>query len=133
NIKTKQIEEINRQPTEGGPCYLELGDHSNYLFTANYGGGSLIVHTLNDHGEIGRKTDFQKYGTPETSHLHMIRNIPRTANYVGTDLGLNQLYFYDFDRRNGKLTPTKIIEAPQVSWPRHISFPPFKHVCCIVN
>src|SRR5699024_6251358 len=74
DFQTKHIEELNRQPTEGGPCYLEVGDHSNYLFTANYGGGSLIVHTLNDHGEIGRKIDFKEYGTPETSHLHTIRN-----------------------------------------------------------
>lgn len=133
DFQTKHIEELNRQPTEGGPCYLEVGDHSNYLFTANYGGGSLIVHTLNDHGEIGRKIDFKEYGTPETSHLHTIRNIPNTTHYVGTDLGLNQLYFYDFDRRNGKLAPTKMIEAPQGSGPRHLSFNPVKNVLYVVN
>src|SRR5699024_11145583 len=106
------------------------------LFTANYGGGSLIVHALNRQGEIAGETDFKEYNasnSSHSSHIHTIRNIPNTTNYVATDLGLNQLYFYEFDREERKLLHLKTLEAPQGSGPRHIAFHPFKNLLYVVN
>ena len=136
DFKGHTIREMNRQLTKGGPCYLEVGENGNHLFTANYGGGSLIVHALNRQGEIAGETDFKEYNasnSSHSSHIHTIRNIPNTTNYVATDLGLNQLYFYEFDREERKLLHLKTLEAPQGSGPRHIAFHPFKNLLYVVN
>ncbi|MBN6205494.1 lactonase family protein [Ralstonia pickettii] len=128
----KTINLWNRFPAKGGPCYIELGEDGDYLFTANYGGGSVIVHQLNQKGEIEKETDFKKYH-PEISKLHTIRRIPGTSMYVATDLGWNKIYFYRFLEELGRLEQIKEIDTPGSSGPRHLAFHPFLNMLYVVN
>lgn len=127
DYKNKSLTELNRQPTKGGPCFLETDESDSYLFTANYGGGSVIVHPLAEDGTIQAHSDFIDYG-PEatekglTSHVHAIKNIPNTKKYVATDLGLDKLYVYELDDVNGKLHELEIINTPKDGGPRHLEF-----------
>src|SRR5690625_3228789 len=73
----KKIHEINRHFTKGGPCYVELGANEDYIFTANYGGGSIVVHVLHENGEIDKETDFKtnhakKYNIKRKSMIKII-------------------------------------------------------------
>ncbi len=132
NRQLKTINPRNRFPAKGGPCYIELGEKGNYLFTANYGGGSVIVHQLNQQGEIIKETDFKTYHS-EISKLHTIRRIPETSFYVATDLGRNKLYFYRFHEASGKLQQIQEVDTPSCSGPRHIAFHPFLNMFYVVN
>src|SRR5699024_4682491 len=73
----RKIHEINRHFTKGGPCYVELGANEDYIFTANYGGGSIVVHALNENGEIEKETDFLTY----QSKKKCVRSIKRAYDY----------------------------------------------------
>lgn len=51
DIINKKLREINCQTSGGAaPCYISLGQDDQCLFTANYGGGNVAVHPLNDDG-----------------------------------------------------------------------------------
>lgn len=133
----KKIHEINRHFTKGGPCYVELGANEDYIFTANYGGGSIVVHALNENGEIEKETDFITYhskkSASEVSNVHMITNISKTPYYIATDLGLNKLYVYRFDHVRGHLEQVHEIIMPDGSGPRHITFHPTLNRFYVVN
>lgn len=127
DYENKSLVELNRQPTKGGPCFLEIDQNDKYLFTANYGGGSVIVHPLEEDGTIQTDSDFIDYGPAAkekelTSHVHTIKNIPNTNKYVATDLGLDKLYVYELDDANGKLNQLKVIDTPKDGGPRHLEF-----------
>lgn len=129
----KKIVELNRQPTKGGPCYLEVSEDERYLLTANYGGGSIIVHELNDNGEIERETDYKRYDKHGKSHIHIIRKLPTSNHYIATDLGLNKLYFYRLDMETGQLIDVNDVVLPTNSGPRHIEFHPYLNIIYVVN
>lgn len=128
----KTINLRNRFPAKGGPCYVEVEENGRYLFTANYGGGSLIVHQLNQKGEIEKETDYKTYDS-EVSKLHTIRRIPGTPMYAATDLGRNKLYFYRFYEESGSLEQIQEIDTPSNSGPRHLAFHPFLNMLYVVN
>lgn len=138
NQENKRLEEVNRQPTYGSPCFVELGPDETYIFTANYGGGSYIVRPINRDGSLGTSTDFTSYQSTaekvqKTSNIHTIRYIPGTNSYIATDLGLNTLYLYEWNEQIGTLTQTNEIRMPNGSGPRHIAFHPFKKFFYVVN
>lgn len=118
------LRELNRQPTKGGPCFLEIDEHDRFLFTANYGGGSIIVHPLNENGEIEPFTDFHEYGsrTDLVAHAHAIKHVPNSSLYVVTDLGLDALYVYEFDDQEGKLKLITELQTAKNAGPRHLTF-----------
>ncbi|MFD2130388.1 lactonase family protein [Pseudogracilibacillus auburnensis] len=129
------IHELNRQKTKGGPCYLEIDCTDEYLFTANYSNGSIIIHKIEKSGAIGREVDYHFYHDDGflPSKIHAIRKIPKTSYFVATDLGLNKLYFYTFNQRTGKLTFLRDQEVPKGSGPRHITFHPSLSIFYVVN
>lgn len=122
----KALIELNRQPTKGGPCFIEIDATDSFIMTANYGGGSFIVHPLAENGEIEAYSDFVDYGPAArekglTSHAHAIKNISGTNTYVATDLGLDKLYIYTLSEA-GKLEAQGEIETPTGAGPRHLAF-----------
>ncbi|MDY0409057.1 lactonase family protein [Virgibacillus soli] len=130
------LTEMNRQQTKGGPCHLIIGGKTPHLFTANYGGGSVIVHRLRDTGEIENETDFKAYNGVDSSvisHVHMIKNVPNTNYFVATDLGKDKLYFYQLLEEEGKLIDVCSQDLPQGSGPRHIAFHPQHNKMYVIN
>jgi 6-phosphogluconolactonase len=112
----------------GGPCYISLSDGDNFLFLANYGGGSVAVVKLNDQGIPETVTDniiFEKEGE-NSSHAHMISPDPAGKRVYVTDLGLDRIVVYSLDQTTGKLsqTPNGIVKLPKGAGPRHFVFSP---------
>lgn len=126
------LTERNRQPLgSASPCHTSLSPDEKWLFTANYGSGDITVHQLEEDGSIGKCTDFKHYtgrsivpDRQEASHLHAIRNIPGTDNYIASDLGADRLYVYRFEAIAGKLMLINEVHAAAGSGPRHIEFHP---------
>jgi 6-phosphogluconolactonase len=125
--KTNQFEKKNEILIPyGGPCYISMSADSGYLFTANYPNGSVTVVKLDNDGIPETITDTILYvkEEPDRSHAHMILQDPDGKYVYVTDLGLDRVVVYDFNKENGKLNQIEngIASLPQKSGPRHFTF-----------
>ena len=96
------------------------------MFIANYPNGSVAVVKLDETGVPESITDTILYvkEEPDRSHAHMILGDPQGKHIYVTDLGLDRILRYDFDRQSGKLhlTENGITTVPIRSGPRHFVF-----------
>jgi 6-phosphogluconolactonase len=110
----------------GGPAFIAISPKDNYLFIANYGGGSLAVVKLNEKGIPVSVTDtiIYKAGAGKVSHAHMVAFDPSGKRVYLTDLGLDRIMIYNFDSATGKLSPIPNGEAKLAkgAGPRHFVF-----------
>jgi 6-phosphogluconolactonase len=110
----------------GGPAYIAISSGDDYLFFANYSGGSVAVVKLNEKGIPVSVTDTIVYKASKgaVSHGHMISFDPSGKRIYLTDLGLDRVVIYDFDAVNGKLKqiPNGTAELPKGAGPRHFVF-----------
>lgn len=128
DLASGRLTEINRQSTtSSSPCYVSLNDDEQWLFATNYGGGSITVHPLKENGAISPLTDFRSHNAIQQqrkSHPHQIKNIPHTDKYLVTDLGLDRLYLYQFNRETSMLVLKNEVAAVVGSGPRHLTVHP---------
>ena len=127
DIKNGQFEKLNEMLIPyAGPCYISMSPDNSFLFIANYSNGSVAVVKLNDSGIPESITDTIMYvkEEPDRSHAHMILGDPQGKNIYVTDLGLDRILRYDFDRQSGKLhlAENGITSLPVRSGPRHFVF-----------
>lgn len=110
----------------GGPAYIAISPGDDYLFLANYSGGSVSVVKLNEKGIPVSVTDniVYKAGEGKVSHAHMIAFDPAGKRVYVTDLGLDRIVIYNFDSVKGKLIqiPNGIAELSKGAGPRHFVF-----------
>ena len=128
-----------------GPTYVSIHPSGRYLLVANYFGGSISVLPILEDGRLGKATDIKidqgKIG-PTTSanappgskafsghdrtHAHMIQSDPSGNHVLHVDLGLDLIYVWKFDVKNGKLAPAKKhqVALPPGDGPRHFHFHP---------
>jgi 6-phosphogluconolactonase len=110
----------------GGPAYISISPNDDYLFLANYSGGSVAVVKLNDSGIPVSVTDTIIYEALEgrVSHAHMISFDPCGKRVYVTDLGLDRVVAYSFDVVSGKMKqiPNGIVQFPKGAGPRHFTF-----------
>jgi 6-phosphogluconolactonase len=105
------------------PAHLSVDSSGQFLITANYSGGSISVHRLNDDGSIGPRTQLlthTRHGDhprQTQAHPHMVRIVDRTV--LITDLGGDAIYQYSLGE-DGTLDLERIIDAPAGSGPRHV-------------
>jgi len=127
NAKTGIAEKINELAVpNGGPCYISLSSGDDFLFLANYSGGSVAVVKLDNNGVPVAITDtiIYKGEEGEVSHAHMISSDPSGKKIYVTDLGLDRIVIYDFDNLSGRLQqiPDGIVKLPKGAGPRHFVF-----------
>ena len=110
----------------GGPCYISMSPDSSFLFVANYPNGSVAVVKLDGNGIPETISDTLVYymSAPKPSHAHMILNDPAGEKVYVTDLGLDRIMEYNFDRNTGKLkwAGNDTLFLPVGSGPRHFTF-----------
>ncbi len=110
----------------GGPAFIAISPGDDYLFLANYSGGSVSVVKLDHNGIPVSVTDTIVYrgDGDAVSHAHMVAFDPSGKHVYLTDLGLDRVVIFDFDAVNGKLTqiPNGIAKLPKGSGPRHFVF-----------
>lgn len=114
---------LNTASTGGsGPTHLSVHP-DGHLLTANYSSGSVAVHTLNEDGTIGARTDLvQHEGTDRDPHAHQILPDPSGQWVLAVDLGADSVYVYGL--ADGRLTEHQQLRLPTGAGPRHLAFHP---------
>ncbi|MGF6270527.1 6-phosphogluconolactonase [Lelliottia nimipressuralis] len=142
-----ELTELNQVASGGaGPVYVSLTPEGHHLLVANYVSGSIAVLPVKADGSLGEATDtHQDQGEPGAAkpeaavegsfaasdhngpHAHMIAADPSGKYVFSTDLGLDRIYQYRFDKQRGKLTsnePPFINASSKGAGPRHFVFTP---------
>jgi 6-phosphogluconolactonase len=127
NDKKTNLERINDfSVPNGSPCFISLSPNENYLFLANYTGGSITVIKLDEQGIPVALTDTINYPSEgeKQSHAHMIAPGPAGKYVYLTDLGLGQIVIYTLDETSGKLKQVEngMVGLAKGSGPRHFAF-----------
>jgi 6-phosphogluconolactonase len=127
DTKTGTTRKIGELPVpNGGPAYIAISPGGDYLFLANYSGGSVTVVRIDAKGIPVSVADtiLYKGEAGAESHAHMVSFDPSGKRVYLTDLGLDRVVIYDFDSVKGKLKqiPNGIAELTKGSGPRHFVF-----------
>ncbi len=138
NTENNKCEKINEILIPyAGPCFISMSADSGFLFIANYPNGSVAVVRLDNNGVPESITDTILYvkEEPDRSHAHMILHDPGGKYVYVTDLGLNRIVIYEFDRNTGKLKEREngITEVTPGSGPRHFTFNDKGSVLYLIN
>jgi 6-phosphogluconolactonase len=117
-----------------GPCYINVDDKKQTVFTGNYGGGSLSATRVNPDGSLSDDIQvIQHEGTSvnksrqDKPHVHAVVLSPDNRYLLVPDLGTDKVNVYRVDPGNAKpLTPASPAFATVNSGggPRHITFHP---------
>lgn len=128
-----------------GPTYVSIHPSGQFVFVANYFGGSVAVLPVQADGRLNNATDVKKDDGPlgptrattappggfarsghDRTHAHMIQADPAGRFVVHVDLGLDRIYVWKFDHQRGTLTPaaTHEVTLPAGDGPRHFHFHP---------
>jgi len=95
-----------------GPCHLSIHPSGKYIFISHYKSGNVVVLSVDGTGKIGEPTaTISKEGKgtimPQQSQSHPQSAVPSRDGrflYV-SDLGLDQIFIYEFNVTNGSLVP----------------------------
>lgn len=129
------LKEESRLPTHGGPCYAEVSTCGDYLFVSNYSKAGVVVYALNEKGGLQKEVEYIDFTSAnnQASHIHTVRQIPKTSSVIMTDIGESKLYIYQWDEKQMRLLPSQSITIPEKAGPRHIAFHPDIPVLYVVN
>lgn len=119
---------LARFPAGGAdPCYLSLSADGQWLYTANYTGGSIACFRLDDSGIPVERSDLRRhsgYGPrkdrQEAAHAHCA--FPWRDRLLVCDLGTDEIVIYR--NSQGKLEECGRLRAPAGSGPRHLASHP---------
>ena len=140
--KDKSLTLVNKQPSGGGgPCHVSMDKAGNYVFVANYGGGSVAMIPVKADGSLAAPSSFKQHvgksinpGNQQGPHAHSINLDPANKFALAADLGTDTIYVYRIDPTKGTLTANTPEGAKLTpgSGPRHFSFHPNgKHLFAI--
>jgi 6-phosphogluconolactonase len=130
-VDGSKLKLINIVASRGnGPCHVAVDRTGHWLFTANYGSGSVAAFPIQANGALGEASSFFQHTLTSVEprqkgpHAHMVVLSPDNRFLLVADLGGDRVFVYRFDERSGKLTlndpPGGIL--PPGSGPRHIAF-----------
>lgn len=124
---------INSQPIgDGGAAHLDTDRNGKFLFSAQYGGGSVAVFPIQDDGSIGKRTQLAKHkggsgvveNRQDSPHPHWVGTSPDNRFVFVPDLGLDGVVIYSLGEDTPQLTPHGSGIAPAGGGPRHMKFHP---------
>lgn len=121
------------------PCHVAVDSAGEYLFTANYGSGSVSVHPLAPTGAPGDRTDLVAHDgrgvvpdRQERAHAHMVSPDPTGAGLLAVDLGTDSIYRYERTSA-GRLRPTGRVRTRPGTGPRHLTRHPDGRRCFLAG
>jgi 6-phosphogluconolactonase len=134
---------LNQRPAGGADTsYISLDRTGRYALVANYDGGNIGVFSLKADGSLGERSAFVQHTgssvnpTRQThAYAHSILTDPNNRFAPVADLGMDKVFIYRFDPKNGSLTtnnPPFAAVAPG-SGPRHIKFHPNGRWVYVIN
>ena len=131
--KTGDLAFLNKQPSLGGaPCFVTVSENQKFVLVANYLGGNVAVFPIETGGKLGASIDLQQNSgsgpnkdRQEAAHAHSINLDGKNRFACLCDLGVDKIFIYEFDHKNGKLKPNAAQEFFQTkagAGPRHFAF-----------
>ncbi len=141
-----QLKLLNSVPSGGaGPTYASVHPSGKFLLVANYFGGSISVLPIQADGKLAGPVDIKKdvgslgparpshappgsfaFSGHDHTHAHMVSADPSGRFVLHVDLGLDKIFVWKFNEREGALSPNDpaAISLPPGDGPRHFSFHP---------
>jgi 6-phosphogluconolactonase len=121
---------INSQPSRGqGPTHLCVHPSGQYVLSANYDSGSVVVHPVRADGGLDPASDVAvhtgsgpDHERQESPHAHQILPDPAGRYLVSVDLGTDTVYSYQLDLSTGRLTQHHASRLRAGCGPRHLAF-----------
>jgi len=141
--KSGELKLINSVTSGGdGPCYVSVDKNDRYVFSANYGGGSLAAIRVNEDGSLNNDVQsIQHEGSSihkdqTKPHVHSVVLSPDNKYLLATDLGTDKVYTYQFNP-SGKDALTEAspayVSTKAGAGPRHLTFHPNGNFVYVVN
>src|SRR5208283_4284850 len=138
DASTGKLTLLNQQSSGGsGPCYVSVDSSGRWVFTANYGSGSVEALPVKADGKLGKPAvQIQHQGSSanpqrqEGPHAHFITADPANRYVLACDLGLDKVLVYRFGETAPQTAP--VLAANDPPWvaikpglgPRHLAFHP---------
>jgi 6-phosphogluconolactonase len=134
---------LNQAPAGGvDTSYISLDRTGRYALVANYEGGNIGVFALKADGSLGARTAFVQHTgrgvNPQRqthAYAHSIITDPSNHFVLAADLGVDKVFVYRFDAKDGSLTanhPPFVAVAPG-SGARHVKFHPNGRWVYLIN
>ena len=125
---------LNQQSSDGGsPTHISLDRDGRNALVANYGTGTVAVLPIQTDGKLspvssidqhtGKGTDPRRQNEP---HAHCVNVDPSGRFALSCDLGLDKVFIYRLEGRQGKLIPNRppFATVSAGTGPRHLAFHP---------
>lgn len=116
---------------DGGAAHLAVDATGRTMITAQYGGGSVGVFSLNDDGSINERTQLIEHSggsqvrpNQKSPHPHWTGFSPDNRFAFVPDLGKDEVIIYAVDAAASKLTLHGTGAVPPGAGPRHMKFHP---------
>jgi 6-phosphogluconolactonase len=109
--ETYQLKSLNQVSAKGkAPCYISTDAKGKYAFTANYVTGNVGLFPIQEDGRVGEavavlnhEKSKSKHPRQEAAHAHFFAPKPNSDYAYAVDLGLDKIYQYQVDAKNGGL------------------------------
>lgn len=117
-----------------GPCYVSTDHSGKYVFTANYGSGSLAAIPTSSDGSLDTAVQaiYNKgnvvNGEEGPSRMHSVVISPDNHYLFAPNLGIDKIGVYEFNAEAAsfplKSAEPNFVSLPDKSGPRHFVFHP---------
>jgi 6-phosphogluconolactonase len=133
---------LNQQATHGAdPCHLTVDSKRKALLVANYTGGNVTVLPIKPDGSLAPASDLKQHegsGPKEQQkgpHAHCVILDRFERHALVSDLGVDKVMVYRFNRAAGKLIPARqpFAELQAGAGPRHLTFHPSGRYLYVIN
>ena len=111
------------------PCHVAVDHTGQWVFVANYTGGSVAAFQILQHGSLEEASAFDQHSgssvngqRQEGPHAHVVVPSPDNHFLLVADLGTDRVLVYHFDPSNGRLAPEESAQLTPGSGPRHLVF-----------
>ena len=117
---------------DGGAAHVSIDPTAKTILTAQYGGGSVAVFSVNENGSLGRRTQIVEheggtgiFGSRQNSpHPHWTGFSPDNRFAFVPDLGLDNVMIYKVDVENSNIESHGFGQGVPGGGPRHMKFHP---------
>lgn len=142
--KTGDLQFLNKQASLGGaPCHVTVAKNGKFVLVANYVGGNVAVFPVEKDGKLGTSVDFVQHSgsgpnkeRQESAHAHSI-NLDRKNRFAAAcDLGVDKVFVYRFDAKDGKLklnSEQAFFQTKGGAGPRHFAFHKNEKIAFVIN
>lgn len=120
--------------SDGYATRLERSEDGNYRSEVVYDDAAVVCFHVMKDGSLGEISDVwicrgeERCGRHVNAHLHSITMDPTGELFVVCDKGLDRLYSFKLDERDGKLRLVNEVKAEEKSAPRYSCFHPTQPV-----